>query len=169
MAELGNFDANDVPPAEVFELLPAGRYEAMIVESELKPTKNNDGQRLVLVWQVVEGEHEGRKIFQGLNIDNPNEKAVAIAKRELSAICHATGKIKISDSEELHDIPCVIVLKVVPAKGDFDAKNEIKGVEGLDAKAATTQTRQAPAKPAAQVAATTPAKKAAAGKMPWQK
>jgi len=169
MAELGNFDANDVPPAEVFELLPAGRYGAMIVESELKPTKNNDGQRLVLVWQIIEGEHEGRKIFQGLNIDNPNEKAVAIAKRELSAICHATGKIRISDSEELHDIPCVIVLKVVPAKGDFDAKNEIKGVEGLNtSKAATTQTKQAPAKPAAQAAAT-PAKKAAAGKMPWQK
>jgi len=165
MAEF-EFDANDVPPAEVFELLPAGRYGAMIVESEKKPTKNNDGERIVLTWQIIEGEHEGRKIFQGLNIDNPNEKAVAIAKRELSAISHATGKIRIRDTEELHDIPCVIVLKVVPAKGDFDAKNEIKGVEGLDAKAATP-TKQAPVKPVAQ-AATTPAKKAA-GKMPWQK
>lgn len=37
MAEL-NFDANTVDPATSFEPLPAGKYIAIITESEKKPT-----------------------------------------------------------------------------------------------------------------------------------
>lgn len=168
MAALGEFDATTVPPAEAFELLPAGRYLAMIVESDIAPTKKNDGQIAKFTWQIVEGEHEGRKLWQNLNIDNPNEKASAIAKRELSAICHAVGKLQVSDTNDLHDIPVVVVVKVTPAKDGYEAKNEIKGVEA-PGKAKAEKPSAAASLAPAKAAETPKAAPAGPKKMPWQK
>lgn len=164
MADLGQFDATDVPPAEAFEIIPAGRYTAMIVESDIVPTSKNDGQIAKFTWQIVDGPHTGRKLFQNLNIDNPSEKATAIAKRELSAVCHATGQILIRDTCELHDKPCTIVVKVTPAKDGYAEKNEIKGVEAVGGKP-----QAAPAKSAPAQAPAAPAPSKPAGRMPWQK
>ena len=55
MADLGNFNANQVEPTTEFETIPAGRYQAMIVESEMKPTKSGSGSYLQLTFQIVEG------------------------------------------------------------------------------------------------------------------
>ena len=48
-----NFDANAVQPQESFEPIPAGWYECMIVESEMKQTKNGTGQYLQLRLDVT--------------------------------------------------------------------------------------------------------------------
>lgn len=39
MANLNDFDANTVEPTTEFEAIPAGKYMAAIVASEMKPTK----------------------------------------------------------------------------------------------------------------------------------
>jgi len=39
MANLNGFDANQVDPAATFDPVPAGKYVAVITESEMKPTK----------------------------------------------------------------------------------------------------------------------------------
>ena len=43
MANLNNFNANQVEPSSNLEAIPAGKYLAVITESELKPTKSGSG------------------------------------------------------------------------------------------------------------------------------
>ncbi|MGQ9636057.1 MAG: DUF669 domain-containing protein, partial [Bryobacteraceae bacterium] len=107
MAHLGNFDASQVEPTTTFDPIPAGKYLAMITASEMKPNKAGTGSYLELVFTIVEGEYKGRQLWGRLNLDNPNELAVKIARAELSAICRAVGVLTPRDSVELHNLPLV--------------------------------------------------------------
>lgn len=120
-----SFDATSVEPTTAYELLPAGKYRAQIVESEMRVTRNGMGQFLWLMFDILDGEHKGRKIFDQLNLVNPNPTTVEIAQRTLSAICHATGKMHVSDSEELHLIPMTIQVKIKPPKNGYGESNAI--------------------------------------------
>ena len=62
MANLHGFDANQVDPASNFDPLPAGKYLAAIIESEMKPTKAGTGNYLALTFQVLDGPHKGRML-----------------------------------------------------------------------------------------------------------
>lgn len=132
------FDATSVEPAGSFEPLPAGDYEVVIVESTWKPTKAGTGSYLELKLQVVKGDYEKRNLWARLNLKNPNVTAVEIAKRELSAICHAVGVLKPKSKENLHGIPLVAKV-VVKDNQNGDPTNEIKGWKAADggAQAAT--------------------------------
>src|SRR5690606_14954828 len=102
MALIGHFDATNVAPSEDFSPIPVGEYSAHIVDSDVKPTKNNTGHYAELEFEVTAGEFKGRKVWARLNLDNPNPKAVEIAQRELSAICHAVGVLQVTDTQQLH-------------------------------------------------------------------
>ncbi len=110
MANLTGFNANDVDPNFGFEPIPAGKYLAVITESEQKPTKSGTGKYLQLTFQVLEGACKGRLLWARLNLDNPNATAVKIARAELSAICRAVGVLAPKDSLELHNVPLVITV-----------------------------------------------------------
>jgi len=127
MADLNGFDANEVEPAGSFEPIPAGKYQAVITESEMVETKAGTGQFLKLTFQVIEGEYENRLVWARLNIENANEQARDIARGQLSAICRAVGVMKPRSSDELHDIPLVIDVKCSKRKDTGDLTNEIKG------------------------------------------
>ena len=127
MANLQGFNANNVDPSVEFEPIPAGKYLAMITDSEMKPTKSGSGSYLQLTFQILEGEYKGRFVWARLNLDNPNATAVQIAQAELSAICRAVGVMTPSDSVQLHNLPLVISVKC-KKRGDTDeVANEIKG------------------------------------------
>lgn len=132
MVEL-NFDANTVDPQTEFELLAPGWYNAVIEKSEQKMTKKNDGSYITLMFKIIEGPAVGRTLFTNLNTDNPSAKAVEIAYRQLSSICHAVGIMQVADTAELHNLPLQIQVKVTPAKGEHDAKNEVKNYKAIDA------------------------------------
>lgn len=131
MAQL-NFDATNVDPNTGFEPVPAGDYIAFIEASEIKPTKENTGYYLQLVWRICEGQFSGRKLWHRINVQNKSQQAEEIGQRELSAVCHATGVIKVGDSSELHDKPCMLEVTYVPADGQYGAKNEVKRVKRRD-------------------------------------
>jgi hypothetical protein len=146
MAKLGTtFDASSVDPTMPFEVLPPGRYLVQIVTSEMRPTKDGAGQYLWLELDVLEGEYQGRKLFDRLNLVNPNPTAVEIAQRTLSAICHATGKMQVQDSDELHLIPMMVDVKVQPPKNGYDASNKLRYLP-------LEETPPQPQRPALQVA-----------------
>ena len=126
MANLGNFDASKVEPASTFEPVPAGKYVAVISESEMKPTKSGNGHYLELTFQIVEGQYKGRKLWARLNLDNPNQQAVQIARGELSAICRAVGVMTPKDSCELHSLPLCITVACRKRDDTGDITNEIK-------------------------------------------
>jgi len=153
-----NFNAESIEPNTSYEPIPAGWYTAIISSSEMKATRDGYGEYLSLTLQIIEGQHENRLVFARLNLKNANDKAVDIARKDLAAICRAVGVMSPQASEQLHDIPLMIKVKVRPASGEYEASNDMggyKAVEGANlTPAPKTQT---------PVAASTPAKK------PWQK
>jgi hypothetical protein len=164
MAEL-NFDANSVAPAQAFDVLPAGKYKMQVVDSDMRPTKDGNGAYLWLELEILDGEFQGRKMWDRLNIQNQNAQAVEIAQRALSALCHATGKLHVSDSKDLHFIPVVATVKVRAPRAGYDASNEIRGYEGAGNVAPVsrfpTAARPAPAANPNPVASGNP--------MPWRR
>ncbi|MDP2354613.1 MAG: DUF669 domain-containing protein [Beijerinckiaceae bacterium] len=120
------FDAAGVEPMKAFEVLPAGKYTVQIVESDMRLTKDGAGQYLWLMLDILEGPLQGRKLFDQLNLVNANITTVEIAQRSLSAICHATGQMQVTDSEQLHLIPMTIQVSVEPPKNGYGERNRIR-------------------------------------------
>lgn len=132
MAQL-NFDARQVDPQQSFEPIPAGWYNMMIVESEMKPTSNGQGAYLQLSLKVVDGQYAGRQVFDRLNLQNQNPVAAEIAYKRLSAYCHATGVIQVQDSQQLHGIPFKARVTVrTDTTGQYEPSNEIKAVKHIN-------------------------------------
>lgn len=133
MAQIA-FDATQIAPAVPLTPIPDGWFPVMITESDIKPTSTGTGLRMPLTLTVCEGHpYAGRKIFDGLNIQNDNPVAQQIAQEQLSAICHATGVIQLGDTQQLHGIPLLCKVITEPARTDqttgktYEAKNVVKG------------------------------------------
>ena len=141
MASL-NFDATAVAPQDSFEPIPAGDYLAMITDSEMRDTKAGNGSYLKLTFQIVDGAHKGRLIFENLNLDNPNQTAVEIAQRSLSSICAALGKNSVHDSSELHMKPMTIKIGIRDGSNGYDPSNNIKGYKPASGSSAPAQAAQ---------------------------
>jgi len=124
MAKL-NFNSKDAPTATGFELIPPGRYNVIIQDSELKQTNKGDGEYLKLTFKVIEGDYINRLIWCNLNINNPNSKAVEIAQRDLAAICSAIEITDFEDTVELHGIPLSGQVKIREGKDGYDPQNTI--------------------------------------------
>jgi hypothetical protein len=77
----------------------------------------------------------------------------------LSAICHATGKLQVNDSEDLHLIPMTIQVGVKPPKDGYGERNTIRYLvpEG--------PTPASPTQPAATAQSAPPR----AAKAPWNR
>ena len=132
MAQL-NFDASQVSPdTGTPDAVPAGLYSVLIDESEMKPTKDGNGAYLQLRLNIIDGEYAGRKIFDRLNIQNQNQVAQDIAFKRLSAIAHSVGVLHVQDSQQLHNIPLKVKVKVRAASGDYDASNEVKSYHNIN-------------------------------------
>lgn len=125
MAEI-NFNTADAPePDNNFAPIPAGEYPMRVINSEMRDTKAGTGKRLVLEIDITDGPQQGRKLWQGFNLVNPNPQAVEISQRQLAQLCLAVGKVAITDSDELHMQEFIGKVKVTPAKDGYDAGNEI--------------------------------------------
>ena len=146
MADLRGFDAREVDPTTVFDPLPAGKYLAMITASEMKPNKAGTGRYLELTFTIIEGQYRNRQLWTRLNLENPNELAVKIARAELSAICRAVDVLTPRDSVELHNLPLVIRVACKKRQDTDEITNEIRGYE----KAQTAAAAQVPQTPQAQ-------------------
>ena len=141
MANLNGFNANEVDPASAFEPIPAGKYLAVVTASEMKPTKSGVGNYLELTFQVLDGPFKGRVLWARLNLDNPNPTTVKIAKSELSAVCRAVGVMTPRDSQDLHNLPLQISVRLKKRDDTGEMTNEIKGYAKKEA--ATAQPQQA--------------------------
>lgn len=154
------FDATGIDPTTGYDVIPAGKYRAQIVESEMRVTRNGMGQFLWLMLDIIEGPYQGRKLFDQLNLVNSNPQTVEIAQRTLSAICHATGKLQVNDSVDLHLVPMTIQVGVKPPKDGYSEKNTIRYL---------VPEKTAPAAPAYQAAPTASQTPAAPAVAPWNR
>ncbi len=135
MANLHGFNAHEVEPTTEFDPIPAGKYLAVITESEMKPTKAGTGSYLQLTFELLEGQYKSRHLWARLNLDNPNDTAVKIARAELSAICRAVGVMSPNDSVELHNLPLLITVRCKKREDTGEIANEIKGYAKKEAAA----------------------------------
>jgi hypothetical protein len=126
MADLRGFNANDVAPS-TFEPIPAGRYLAVITDSEMRPNKAGSGEYLQLTFEIIEGQYQGRLLWTRLNIVHPNATAAAIARAELASICRAVGVMAPQDSVELHNLPLVITVQLQRRADTGELTNRIRG------------------------------------------
>ncbi len=148
-----SFNAATVEPQGTFEVLPKGKYLAMIIASELKPTKQRNGEYLQLTLEIIDGPvGKGRKLFDRLNIRNANKVAEDIAQRQLSAICHAVGVIELNDSEQLHNVPLNVELGIED-NDDYGPQNRIKSYSSAGGLPPVTLKAAAPAAVAANAPA----------------
>jgi hypothetical protein len=142
MAEFA-FDASKVKPQSEFVPIPAGKYVAIIIKSELKTTKKGDGNYLELNFQIIDGQYKNRQLWGRLNLRNPNSQTVEIAQQQLSSICHAVGVLDMQDTQQLHNIP--LCVKVVVRDGNNGPMNDVNGYYPLEGQ------QQAPVQQAAPV------------------
>src|SRR5882672_704834 len=90
MVAITNFDATAIPPSQGGGAHPPGTFPFVIGNTYGQETKTKDGGMLVVQFTTQAGT-----ILNYYNLFNPSEKAVEIAKKELSALCHATGVFKL--------------------------------------------------------------------------
>lgn len=161
MADLRGFDAQTVEPNDSFDPLPNGDYLCIITASEMKPTKAGDGAYLELEMQVLEGQYQGRKLWDRLNLNNANDTTVKIAKGTLSAICRAVGVLQPKDSRELHDLPMLVKVACKKRDDTDELTNVVKSYKKRDG-------ASSPVTAAAPVAAPL-ASSAKAASPPWKR
>ena len=133
-----NFNASTVAPRQAMDPIPSGWYRAIIEESKSEPTSKPGGMMLALTLKIIDGEFANRKVFDRLNLQNENPTTVQIAYETLSQICHSTGVIQCQDSQQLHNIPLLVKVKLRPAGPGadgkhYDASNEVKGYDHINA------------------------------------
>ena len=178
---------NDVKPLAALEPFPEADYEVSANEIEEKQSAN--GSYLRVVFEVMEGDHAGRKIYQNITFKNTSEKAQEYGQRFIKGWATACNKPLAMDTDELIDIPCSAHVYIEPAEGGYAEKNQISifNVGNVVAYQPPSVTAPAPAKaasptpsvaqespaavnsepPAQAPAAAKPAPAAKAGGNPW--
>jgi hypothetical protein len=94
----GNFKKmwDSTPPAAEFELLPPGRYRALVADGRLAESKVNKTLSYKVSFQILEPlAHAGRKVFHDCWM---TPKALAASKRDLA-------KLKINTDDQLRRPP----------------------------------------------------------------
>ena len=130
----GTYDDQAEPSS--FDPVPNGDYRAKIIETDIDDvSKSSDkGRCLKLTWQIETGPHDGRLVWQRLNLwaENMNnlDKVIQIANSQFAAIRQATGKLSPRDTSELEHIPCMISVTIRrDTNGQYADQNEIKNVK----------------------------------------
>jgi hypothetical protein len=144
------FNAGQVQPEQGREAIPAGWYIGMINKSEVKQTKKKDGFFLEITVVIVDGIYKDTVITERFNINNKNAEAQKIGLGQLSALCHAINVMVMEDTQQLHNLPFKVKLKVNPPEGEYSASNEAVMYKPLSYEIPPEQNQTAPIMPAAQ-------------------
>ena len=165
MANLSfSFDPNSVELNDTYDPIPDGMYNVVVEDTEVRPTKAGTGEYLLVTMRVLDGQYANRKLWDRINVRNPNPKAEEISRITLAKMCQAIGHNQaLVDTTVLHNKPMRAKVVIKTQEG-WDPKNEIKtysAVQGQPAQAAPAAPAAAPAADAAP--ATPPASP------PWQR
>ena len=108
-----------------FGLLPIGDYVLEIKGAEVKPTKAGNGEILKLELEVVSDFRKGAKVFENLNVSNPNTTAERIGLERLNQIIEFSGLDDPEDPEELIGEVVGARVTVEPARNGYDARSKV--------------------------------------------
>ena len=75
-------------------MLPVGEYVAQIVEASIQQPNSGDGYYLALTWKIIEGDYEGRQVWQRITYLHSSEQAQTIGRKTLKDLCVATRRCR---------------------------------------------------------------------------
>ena len=136
--DLSHIDWSKVEEPQERDLLDAGWYKIAWIKSETKTTKAGTGSYLELTGEILDGPAQGRKVWERLNLDNPNQTAVKIAQQSLSKISTAIGIVAPKHSDELLNRQLMVEVIVKSpserdrANGYDQQRNEIRSFAPVD-------------------------------------
>jgi hypothetical protein len=121
-----------------WDLLPVGEYVAQVVEASIQKPNSGDGYYLALTWKIIEGDHEGRQVWQRITYLHSSEQAQTIGRKALKDFCIATGVAEpVDDIEVFLFKPVRIRLGIERDKqGIYADKNKISRILPLAGKSA---------------------------------
>lgn len=150
-----------------FSPLPPGEYRVGIMNSELKGTRSG-GNMLSFTYEVMDGDFQGRKVWDRLNLWHSNPVTVEIAMRQLKSIATASGYPNpnyIPDSSELHGRE----MRVKLAIRKDDNGNEYQDIKAyLPLNAAPSSASSASVAPTASVPPGVPPAQRPTSSKPWE-
>ncbi len=146
LSQYGGYDQN--AEASQFDRIPAGTYQAAIVESEIVDISDREdkGRCLKLTWKLMGGDFEGRLFWQRIYLYAANmsnlDKVISIANSQFAAVRQATGKVAPRNSDELHNIPCMITIGPQKNDANYDEVKSVRAIEGQGGQPPKLQTTQ---------------------------
>jgi len=138
----GAFDTYSVEPQQDFAAIPPGKYPVLIEKAEVKETKSHTGHYVEITMAVLDGPFKNRKVFDRINIQNPNAQCVEIGLRCLAALGQAIGLTHIADTSQLVNQVCIAHVKVK------DEQNEVRTYSSAQAPQAAANNVVQPAQAA---------------------
>ena len=134
----GDIDTSDV--------IPEGRYRALISGCEIKTSKA--GARYISIEiTMLTPEVNGRKHWENINLFHEKADVRAMAHKSLAKVCRAIGLDDLKDTSQLLNKRCMVTLTVVQDDSG-DKRNRLKKIEAWGA---TPEPAKAPAMPTAAV------------------
>src|SRR5215831_5714919 len=145
-----------------FDVVPIGTYAAQVVDACVAQPKSGDGHYVGLTWQITEGEHEGRYVWQRITFLHSSAQATTIGRRQFKDLCVATGIAEqVTDVEVFKFVPCTIKVGIERDKqGVYPDKNRVSRILPLEQSAkapVATETKSAPQPAPADAAKASPA------------
>jgi hypothetical protein len=130
-----------------FDLLPAGEYVAQAIEGRVGPPKTGNGQQLTLVWNITEGEHENRQVWQNIGFLHPKAGAQFYGQKMLNSVIAAVGCVTPLETVEpllWTPVRIGIVIEKDPT-GAYPDKNRVVKVRAFNGEAGEAVPPQQPA------------------------
>jgi hypothetical protein len=128
MGNLEGFNATTVEVFDPFGPVPENVYRLMITKAELKPNRAETGRVIELEFRVVDGPHEGRRLWERFDYGGADEKAVKKGRARLATLCRAVGLPEPGDTENLVGKHVVAKVGVLPARDGFEARNALRTI-----------------------------------------
>jgi hypothetical protein len=153
--ELGKFSG---------EMLPVGNYHCTITAAQEKQNSAGTGSMLALEFVILDGDYAGRTVYDNLNLNNPNQTAVNIARAALKSLLAAVGQPMAQCPAEILGADVVVKIAHRRDKHTKEIRQQVGGyLSANQDEAPAPRAQQAPAKAQAQ-----PAQQPAAAAAPTQ-
>jgi hypothetical protein len=128
------FDPRAHEGTQAMQSIPQGWYLAHIVEAEVRDAANGNGNYLLTVFEVLEGDFLHRKIYQNITLANASQQAVEIGKRLLTDVYTACGITEPTQEIDVllyKPVKIRVAIKRDPA-GEYPDGNRIYAVRPQD-------------------------------------
>jgi len=96
-----------------FAPIPEGKYLVVSDEAEIKSNKAGTGEMIAVKFRVIQGEHEGKMLFENYNIKHENQRAVEIALSKVKDFMLSAGakSFVLNTATDLVGLKAVAVVK----------------------------------------------------------